>query len=186
MPGIRPHDEALSSADIEMVYQRSRAFARRILSREAAGHSLQATALVHEAYLRLAGAREEVEFKDDRHFFAVLAKAMRNILVDHARARSALKRGGPQVRVDLTDALAVLQSQADLYLVIDEMISDLRSRDPLRAQVFEMSFVLGFTRSEIAETLQLEEGQVKNALEVTRAWARRELNTFAAKSLKSD
>jgi RNA polymerase sigma factor (TIGR02999 family) len=165
-----------------MVYDELRRMARRYMRRERAGNTLQTTALVHEAYLRLVDAKS-VEVKDRVHFFALSAAMMRRILVDGARARASAKRGG-QVEhaahseaVNLDDiADNVSQKSAEL-LALDEALQDLSRLDPRKARVIELRFFGGLSVDETAEVLNISPQSVMRDWKLARAWLNRELNT---------
>ena len=151
-----------------IVYPELRAIAQRQLTGEAEGHTLQPTALVHEAYLRLIGA--EVEWEDRRHFFAVAARAMRRVLVDHARARRRDKRGGDAVFVTLDDQLA-LGTESGLDLVaLDDALDRLASQDERKARAIELHFFGGLTYDETARALDVSTATVDRDLRMGKAW----------------
>ena len=157
-----------------LVYEELRRQAARYLRRERPGHTLQTTALIHEAYLRLADAKD-VQWQDRAHFFAIAANLMRRILVDHARRRDADKRGGSQVRVQLDEALALAnESEVDL-LAVDEALNRLAAIDPQQARVVELRFFSGLSVEETAAALGVSATTVKRDWRVARAWLRREI-----------
>lgn len=124
---------------MEMVYDELRRMAGHYFKKEAQGHTLQPTALVHEAYLQLVNVKE-VEWKDRNHFFAIAAKTMRQILVRHAIRRNSLKRGGGTERVSLDEGLALSREKTVDILVMEEGLKELERRDPRSAQIVEMRF----------------------------------------------
>ena len=142
---------------------------------ERAGHSLQATALVNEAYLRLINARD-VAWHDRAHFLAVAARAMRRILVDHARAVQAEKRGGRQFAVSLTEAEGFGTSPDLDLLRVNEALERLAALDPDQARVVELRFFGGLTIEEAAEALRVSHATVERDWKMARAWLRRELD----------
>ena len=157
-----------------LVYEELRKQAARYLRRERPGHSMQTTALINEAYLRLIDARN-VRWQGRAHFFAIAANLMRRILVDHARRRDAEKRGGTQIRLTLDNALAVTkQSDVDL-LMIDDALTRLAAIDPQQAQVVELRFFSGLSVEETAAALGISPRTVKRDWSVARAWLRREI-----------
>ena len=157
-----------------LVYEELRHQAARYLRRERPGHTLQTTALINEAYLRLIDARE-VHWQSRTHFFAIAANLMRRVLVDHARRRDADKRGGPHVRVQLDEALAVAD-EADIdLLAIDEALDKLAAIDPQQARVVELRFFSGLNVEETAAALGVSPKTVKRDWSVARAWLRREI-----------
>ncbi len=141
---------------------------------ERAGHSLQATALVNEAYLRLVNAKD-VAWQDRAHFLAVAARAMRRILVDHARSRHYQKRGGDAVRITLDEALVVVGEPDRDVVAIDEALTALATVDARKSQVVEMRFFGGLTIDETAEALQVSRDTVKRDWNMAKLWLLREL-----------
>jgi RNA polymerase sigma factor (TIGR02999 family) len=159
---------------IHAVYPHLRRMARRCMKAERPENSLQATALVHEAYLQLVGQREK-EWQNRAHFFAVASQLMRRILVDHARQRRTAKRDGARVRVDLTDSLAISEDRLDEILVIDEALNRLEQWDPRQCRVVELRFFSGLTEGEAAEVLGVSPRTIKRDWNMARAWLRGEL-----------
>ena len=160
-----------------LVYADLRRVAAAYLQRERRGHTLQPTALVHEAYCRLVDA-ESLGFSDRHHFYAVAARAMRRILVDHARKRSAAKRGGGAGKVPL-DRLPELPEERDAWLAaLDDVLADLERLDPRQAQVVELRFFGGLTVEEAVATLGVSHATVERDWKVARAWLARELGRF--------
>lgn len=164
-----------------VVYEELRRLARRQLARERAGHTLQATALAHEAYLRLVD-QTRVEWQSRAHFFAVAAQAIRRILLDHARARDRIRRGGGAPRVSLDEALdvpAVVSAAAgdsvDDFIALDSALTRLAASDSIRAQVVELRFFGGLTHDEIAAVMGLSLSTVERHWRFARAWLFREL-----------
>ena len=157
-----------------LVYEELRHQAARYLRRERPGHTLQTTALIHEAYLRLIDAKE-VHWQDRAHFFAVAANVMRRILVEHARRRDADKRGGSHIRVHFDEAVAVAGATDVDLLAIDEALDRLAAIDPQQARVVELRFFSGLTVDETAAALGVSPKTVKRDWSVARAWLRREI-----------
>lgn len=145
--------------------------AQACLRGEQPGHTLQPTALVNEAYLRLVGAT--VAWQDRAHFFAVAATTMRRVLVDHARARGRLKRGHRPV--SLEDSLIIAPDRADDFLVVDDALDRLASHDARAARVVELHYFGGLTYEETAEALGVSAATVDRDLRFARAWLHREL-----------
>jgi RNA polymerase sigma factor (TIGR02999 family) len=141
---------------------------------ERAGHSLQATALVNEAYLRLINAKD-VAWHDRAHFLAVAARVMRRILVDHARSRHYQKRGGDAVRVTLDEALVVAREPDEDFVALDDALTALEAVDARKSQVVEMRFFGGLTIEETAEALQISRDTVKRDWSIAKLWLLREL-----------
>jgi RNA polymerase sigma factor (TIGR02999 family) len=165
-----------SAADrlLPLVYENLRRLAQSFLQAERAGHTLQATALVHEAYLKLVGQRES-QLTGRAHFFAVAATAMRRILVDHARAHASDKRGGGIGLVSL-DASAVVGAQPDAQLVaLDEALTSLGELDPRQARIVECFYFGGMTVPEISEVVGVSRRTVDSELAHARAWFRQRL-----------
>lgn len=162
-----------------LLYDQLRAIARNLLRRERPDHTLQPTALVHEAYLKLIDQRN-VDWKGRTHFFAIGAQAMRRILVDHARARTRLKRGGSGQRILLTDDLTISQERDADLLAIDEALEKLREIDSRQAAIVEMRFFGGLTVEEVAQSLQVSKRTVEAEWTMVRAWLRRELSDGAS------
>lgn len=154
-----------------VVYDELRRLAAQYLSRERSGHTLQPTALVHEAYLRLAA--QSAEWDSKTHFFAVGARVMRRLLIDHARARGRDKRGGDWQRVTL-DPVAVELDDAAL-LALDDALERLAKLDAREAQIVELRFFAGMTVEEIAAELGVSKRTVESDWTHARAWLRREL-----------
>jgi RNA polymerase sigma factor (TIGR02999 family) len=164
-----------------LVYERLRRMARSYMRNERPGHTLQATALVNEAFLRLVDARG-LDWTDRAHFFAVCARVMRRILVDAARSRAATKRGGQADRVEHSTAINFDQlpdpaSQTSAQVcALDEALTRLAQIDPRRAQVIELRFFGGLTVEETAQVLQTSPQTVMREWKLARAWLARELS----------
>ena len=164
---------------LSVIYEHLRRVAREYLAHERPGHTLQPTALVHEAYLRLTDGAE-IQWQGRAHFFSLAARAMRRILVDHARFRQTLKRGGEQQRLSLDavpeDELARSSplKETDL-LSLDAALNKLTTAFPRQGRVVEMRFFGGVEAKEIAEALQVSEATVKRDWQFARMWLHREL-----------
>jgi RNA polymerase sigma factor (TIGR02999 family) len=156
------------------VYDELRRIAHLQLNREASGHTLDTTALVHEAYLRLVD-QTRVEWADRCHFFAVASQAMRRILVDHARRFRAEKRGAAPSRVSLTDALLVAEQRADTLLALDEALDRLAELDERLSRVVECRFFGGLTEAETATILGLTARSVRRDWTKAKGWLHRAL-----------
>jgi RNA polymerase sigma factor (TIGR02999 family) len=141
---------------------------------EREGHSLQATALVNEAYLRLVNA-QDVEWQDRSHFLAVSARAMRRILVDHARARRYQKRGGDAVRVTFDEALVVSDEPGHDFVALDDALEALAKFDERKSRVIEMRFFGGLSVEETATALKVSPDTVMRDWRLAKAWLRREM-----------
>jgi RNA polymerase sigma-70 factor, ECF subfamily len=152
-----------------LVYQELHRIASREMRHEREGHTLQTTALVHEAYMRLAGA-QSLEIQNRGHFFAVASQQMRRILVDHARSNSAQRRGGVAVRVDL-DKLQVAAAERSIdVILLDESLRELERLEPRAAKVVELRYFGGYTDKEVVEALGVSLATVRREWEFARSW----------------
>ena len=166
-----------SQADelLGLVYGELRALASQLMRREQAAHTLQPTALVHEAYLRLVGG-QEIDWQSRAHFFGIAARSMRQVLVDHARKREAAKRGGDLHRVTLqSDILSAGDDCCD-FLDLHEALERLAAMDPQLGQLVEVRFFAGLTLDEAAVALGVSRRKVAKDWSVARLWLSRELN----------
>jgi len=171
----RQGDEAALGELISLVYQELRRMAHRYLAGQRPGHTLQATALVHETYLQLVDYRR-VRWQDRTHFLAVTAKLMRRILVDYARSRNANKRGGSVRPVWLEDSLDfALPRRADL-VALDDSLEALAAIDPRKSKVVELKFFGGLDTGEIAEVLEVSQQTVLRDWKLAKVWLLRELS----------
>ncbi len=159
---------------LEAVYPQLKKIARNYLRKERAGHSLQPTALVNEAYMQLA-AQQDKEWLNRSHFYAVAAQLMRRILVHYARQRNAAKRDGRRVRVELSDEIALSDEGLEEIQDIDASLRRLAEFDPRRCQVVVMRFFGGMTEDEIADVLQIATRTVKRDWNLAKAWLRQDL-----------
>ncbi len=171
---LRSGNKAVEPRLLELVYPELRRIARIYLRKERAGHSLQPTILVNEAYMQLA-AQQDKDWQNRTHFYAVAAQVMRRFLVDYARHRNAAKREGRQHQVELTDEIAISDEGLDEILDIDEALRRLAEFDPRSCQVVVMRFFGGMTEDEIAEVLQIAVRTVKRDWNVAKAWLHGEL-----------
>ncbi len=168
-------DDSAVNRLMPLVYDELRALAESYLRQERSDHTLQATALVHEAYVRLI-KQEDVEWQNRAHFFAVAAQAIRRILVDHARGHNRIKRGGDRERVQLEDDL-VLSDSRDLDLIaLDEGMKKLAKLNSRQAQIVELRFFGGLSLKEVANFLGVSPRTVDGDWSMARAWLRRELS----------
>ena len=154
---------------IPLVEPELQRLAHRYMSRERAGHTLQTTALLDDAYLQLS-EKGHVQWENRAHFFAVAAQIMRRIMVDHARQRHALKRGGGAIRVTLDECAAVTQTRADELLALDEALEKLAAADQRKARVVEMRYFGGLTIEESADVLNIHVNTVMRDWTAARAW----------------
>jgi RNA polymerase sigma factor (TIGR02999 family) len=171
-------DEAALDRLMPLVYQELRRIADRALGRERQGHTLQATALVHEAYLRLV--QQHSAFQNRAHFFAIASQVVRRILVDHARRRDSIKRGAGEAPVILDMDVADDAPTVDA-LALDEALTRLESLDAQQARIVEMRFFGGLTVEETADVLNISPRTVKRDWSMARAWLRRELSGSSAR-----
>jgi RNA polymerase sigma factor (TIGR02999 family) len=178
---VRSGDAEAPERLIALVYAELRKLAARHMRRERPGHTLQATALVHEAYLRLVGQRE-VEWQNRAHFFAIAAQVMRRILLDYARQRRALKRGGMDKRITLDDALSISDDHLDQILSLDESLRKLALKDPAQSRLVELRFFAGMTVEETSEALGISTATVKREWSHAKAWLNRDLSAKGANS----
>jgi RNA polymerase sigma factor (TIGR02999 family) len=170
--------DSRAAADLlPLVYDELRRLAAARLASEKPGHTLDATALVHEAYVRLVGGDPTRSWNGRGHFFAAAAEAMRRILVDNARRKQAAKHGGDRHRRELhADAVAAREGEGDVDLVaLDEALSRLAGHDPLKAKLVELRFFAGLTGDQAAAILGMSASAADRLWVYTRAWLRREL-----------
>jgi RNA polymerase sigma factor (TIGR02999 family) len=158
-----------------LVYAELRRMAQRSLRRENPGNTLQPTALVHEAYLRLADV-ENMRWEDRAHFFAVSAQMMRRILVDAARTRSTGKRGGGAIHLNLKESIDAAPDRGNELIALDDALGALAQLDPRKARVVEMRFFGGLSVEETAEVLKISAPSVLRDWKLARAWLMRELS----------
>jgi RNA polymerase sigma factor (TIGR02999 family) len=170
-------DETAFAKLAPLVYDELRRLARRYMAGERAGHTLQTTALVNEAYLKLVDIRQ-VQWQNRSHFFAMSSRLMRRILVDFARSRRYQKRGGGAQKVSLDEALLVLDAGHDL-VAVDDALKALADVDARKSQVVEMRFFGGMTVEETADALNVSPETVLRDWKVAKAWLSRELGPTA-------
>ncbi len=167
-------DEDALQRLIPLVHRELHDIARRYTAREHAGHSLQATALVNEAYLRLIDTRD-VAWHDRAHFLSVCARVMRHILVDHARARHAQKRGGPVAKVTFDEALVVASEPRHDFVALDDALEALAQFDARKSRVVELRFFGGLSVEETAAVLQVSQDTVMRDWKLAKAWLQRQM-----------
>jgi len=160
---------------VPLVYDELRRIARRYMEREPAGHTLQTTALVNEAYLRLI-EQKGMKWQNRAHFFAISAQLMRRILVSMARARHANKRGGDARQVSLDEALVISEERAAELVALDEAMNELAALDPRRSRVVELRYFGGLSVEETAEVLKISPETVMREWKRAKAWLYTELN----------
>ena len=172
---LRAGNKEAESRLIPLVYRELRRLAAHYLRAERADHTLQPTALVHEAYLRLTRLRE-VDWQSRSHFFATAATVMRRILVDHARAQRANKRDAFREAVSLEEALVVSPSRSSQLIALDEALDKLAKLDIRRSKIVELRFFGGLSEEETGEVLGISARTVKRDWRVAKAWLYNEVN----------
>lgn len=165
-------DQSALDKLMPVVYDELRQLARRYMSRERPDHTLQVTALIHEAYLRLVN-QKRARWQNRAQFFGIAAQLMRRILVDHARCRNFQKRGGQKLPLD--EALALSANRSKDVLALDEALQRLASIDPRKSRVVELRYFGGLTLEEIADTLNISAPTVMRDWRLAKAWLRQEL-----------
>jgi len=168
------NDQALADL-MPLVYRELHGIAGRYLRRERGGHTLQTTALINEAYLRIVN-QKNVNWQNRAHFFGVAAQIMRRILVDHARSHLYLKRGGGAQKLTLDEALALPQEREVDLVALDDSLSALARIDPQQSRIIELRFFGGLTIKETAEVLHISPATVKRDWDMAKAWLYGELN----------
>jgi RNA polymerase sigma factor (TIGR02999 family) len=167
-------DERALDALAPLVYDELRRLARSYMRQERPGHTLQSTALVHEAFLRLIDQR--VQWNSRAHFFGIAAQMMRRILVDHAKAQSAAKRGSGAIRIELDEGLAASPQRDVDLLALDEALERLTKVDPQRSRIVELRFFAGLSNEESAEVLGVSPATIQRQWAGARAWLFHELS----------
>jgi len=173
---IEDGDGQAAAQLLPLVYDELRKLAAQRMTHERPGQTLQATALVHEAYLRLVDTDKAQHWKSRRHFFGAAAEAMRRILVDSARRKQGPKHGGGRQRVQVDEAYCVECPNADDLLALDEALARLASREPVKAEVVKLRYFGGLSLDEAAEALGISRATVKRHWTYARAWLYAELN----------
>jgi RNA polymerase sigma factor (TIGR02999 family) len=171
----RSGDQSALDTLMPLVYDELHRMARRYMRRERAGHTLQTSALVNEAYLRLAGQRD-IEWQSRAHFFAVAARVMRHLLVDYARNQKYAKRGGGAHQVTLDEAAIVSTGRNEQLLALDEALARLASIDNRKSRLVELRYFGGMSTEETAEVLGVSAITVKREWQKAKAWLYREMN----------
>ncbi len=167
-------DESASERLLPYVYDELKRQARRLMSRERVDHTLQPTALVHEAFLRLA-KQGGVDWQNRSHFYGIASRLMRQVLIDHARQHGASKRGSAQIHFSLDDVTIPVETRASSILALDEVLARLETVDERQAKIVEMRFFGGLSNTEIAEALDISERTVLRSWSVAKLWLYREL-----------
>ena len=166
---VRAADELLP-----LVYQELRQLAAQRMKKEKPGQTLQATALVHEAYIRLVGS-ESQNWDGRTHFFAAAAEAMRRILIENARRKQRIKRGGGHKRVDLKDADLAIEAPSDDLIALDEALEKLSRKDQVKSDLVKLRYFAGLTLEQAANILKLSQRTAKRHWAYARAWLYREI-----------
>jgi len=162
-------DTAALDKLVPLIHEELRRLAHHYMSRERPGHTLQTTALVDEAYLRLVN-RKDVQWQNRAHFFAIAANLMRNILVDHARSHAYAKRGGGALKIELDEAMIVSQERAAEVVALDEALKELATFDEAQSRIVELRFFGGLTIEETAEAMAISPTTIKREWRSARAW----------------
>lgn len=186
LAAIRSGSEDAPSRLAELVYQDLHRIARRRMAAERRGHSLQTTALVNEAYLQIVGLKDQ-NWQNRCHFFAVASKVMRQILVDHARAVRAEKRGGPDARavpLDINQPADVVE--IDTMLLVDAALSRLEKLDARQCRIVELRYFSGLTEDEVAEVLGISARTVKRDWQMARLFLRDQISGEGALGVSSE
>ncbi|MFN2491427.1 MAG: sigma-70 family RNA polymerase sigma factor [Pyrinomonadaceae bacterium] len=171
----RQGDTAALDRLVPMVYDEIRRIAHRYMQSEREGHTLQTTALVNEAYLRMA-AQQKIEWQNRAHFFAVTAQVMRHILIDHARRRNYVKRGGTEAhQVPLDESLLMSQPRAAELIALEEALKELAALDPRKGRVVELRYFGGLSQEETAEILGVSLMTVRRDWRAAKAWLYRRM-----------
>ena len=171
-------DQAARDQLISVVYEELYRLARRYMRKESPGHTLQTSALVNEAFLRLVDQRN-VRWQNRSHFFAIAAQMMRRILVDYARSRSYAKRGGGTRALTLDEELIVSDERSDEVVAVHEALEELAKFDARKSQIVELRFFGGLSIDETAEVLGVSPGTVMSDWTMAKAWLRREISPQA-------
>ncbi|MBU0753884.1 MAG: sigma-70 family RNA polymerase sigma factor [Planctomycetes bacterium] len=172
---LRSGKDGAEEAVLPMVYDELRALARQYMRHERPGHTLQTTALVHEAYLKLGGESDST-WESKSHFLRVAARAMRNVLIDHARRKRSAKRGGDRVREPLDRAVDLFEASAELDLVaLDSALEGLGAIEKQMVDIVELRFFGGFTLEETAKILGISKTTVKQDWTLARAWLKQKI-----------
>ena len=154
---------------VPLVYPELRRLAKRHMDREDPAHTLQTSALINEAYLKLVN-QQNVQWQNRAHFFAVAAQVMRHILVDHARTRNYAKRGGGALKLPLDEAAALTEQRAGQLIALDDALRDLGALDERRSQIIELRFFGGLSLEETAEVMNISPSTVQREWRAAKAW----------------
>jgi RNA polymerase sigma-70 factor (ECF subfamily) len=184
LQGVKEGDQDALNQLIPLVYHQLRGMADNCLRQERFDHTLEPSALVNELYLRLVD-QSQPNYQSRAHFFAVAARIMRQILVDHARSRGAEKRGGHVERLPFDEDLAYSESRAGSLVAMDDCLAALTELDPHKARLVEMKYFGGLTAEESAEVVCAPVSEVRRDLRIAQAWIRREMERSAAQAAES-
>jgi RNA polymerase sigma factor (TIGR02999 family) len=174
LSSIESGDPKAAEELLPLVYKELRQLANARMAREPGGHTLQPTALVHEAWIRLIG--EGHDWQNRRHFFSAAAEAMRRILIDRARQKRRIRHGGGLVRVDLDDIDLAAESQSETVLFVHEALDLLAEKDPEVAELIKLRYFAGIPNQQAAEMLGMSERTARRTWAYARAWLTREIN----------
>jgi len=169
-------DQTAADKLMPLVYEELRRLAHQYMRHEKPGHTLQTTALVNEAYMRLVD-QNTIQWESRTHFFGIAARLMRQILVDQARRRNFAKRGGNVIRISLHEARVVAQEQSANVIALDDALKTLEQIDQRKSRIVELRFFGGMSIEETAEALKLSPGTVMREWTFTRAWLRNHMNS---------
>ena len=175
LSAIEEGDPHAAEQLLPLVYDELRKLAAQKLAQEKPGQTLQATALVHEAYLRLVDIEKAKHWNSRGHFFAAAAEAMRRILVEQARRKQRVRRGGGRVRIELNEACRLVHAPSDDLLALDEALTRLAARDPVRADLVKLRFFAGLTMPEAAQALGISLATAERYWTFARTWLYAEL-----------
>jgi RNA polymerase sigma factor (TIGR02999 family) len=174
---LRAGNQDVADQLVPLIYDELRRIAGAQMRRERAGHTLQATAVVHEAYMRLAG-EQEIQWQNRAHFFGIAARTMRRVLLDYARQHHAVRRGGEGARkVDIDAELLIADDRLEDVVALDEVLARLTEMDPEQGRIVELRFFAGLNVEETAEVMGISPRTVKREWRLAKAWLDRELTT---------
>jgi RNA polymerase sigma factor (TIGR02999 family) len=177
---IEQGDPRAAEQLLPLVYNELRRLAAQKMAQEKPGQTLQATALVHEAYIRLVDVARPQVWKSRRHFFAAAAEAMRRILVDRARRKGRLKHGGESKRIDVDSACSIEESPSQDLLALDDALSQLAKQEPVKAELVKLRFYAGLTMPEAAAALEVSLATAERYWTFARAWLYAQLTDHSA------
>ncbi len=175
LSAIEQGDPQAAEQLLPLVYHELRRLAAEKMREERPGQTLQATALVHEAYIRLVDVEKARHWDSRWDFFAAAAQAMRRLLVEHARRKQAAKRGGGRTQVELDDTLAILDGRVDEAVAVDEALEELQHHDPEAARLVELRFFAGLAHHEAAQAMGIGRREADRLWALARAWLGREI-----------